>query len=276
VNRFDILESSFSDEGAKSPNYAPTVTPVKPSAETINITSTPPSTKEFSHSEEKPYEIQSSEEKPYEIEPSEGIPFEKSTPENHLDEPNTREKDPYDTLSPEIRPPEISTHDKVSNEISSSAIKSSEIEPPPPEKEADAAEIPQNEEQLSLQEWTEILRGRIAQVKESIEEETTPWKTKNKKKVLEKLENHLGWITGPSVDENFFVSRKLPFFQTVRKQYELMKKVKTQRQTMKSSDSGAHVGEDLERAKGRPAKEVEVSKQKKEAKKKAVKCKAKG
>ena len=191
----------------------------------------------------KTQEFSPAEEKPYEIRLSEEKPF----------EVNTREKHPYD-----IRPSDINP---------------SVTEPTSPGKEPLAARSPQKEE-LSLQEWTKILQGRIAQVRESIEEERTPWKTKNKKKVLEKLENHFKWITGPGVDEAIFVSRKLQFFQTMRKQYELMNKIKTQRHTMKFSDGPAPIVENVEKPKAKVAKEVEVCKKTKDVKK-TVKCKPK-
>ncbi|CAB4015547.1 Hypothetical predicted protein [Paramuricea clavata] len=188
-------------------------------------------------------EFSPAEDKLYEIRLSEEKPF----------EVNTREKHPYD-----IRPSDINP---------------SLIEPTSPGKEPQAARSPQKEE-LSLQEWTEILQGRISQVRESIEEERTPWKTKNKKKVLEKLENHFTWITGPDVDEAIFVSRKLQFFQTMRKQYELMNKIKAQRHTMKFSDGPAPVLENVEKPKAKSAKEVVVCKKTKDVKKTA-KCKPK-
>ncbi|XP_028419086.1 uncharacterized protein LOC114544730 [Dendronephthya gigantea] len=105
---------------------------------------------------------------------------------------------------------------------------------------------------------------------------------KEQEKVLEKLENHYAWIMGPDVDEAFFVSRKLQFFQTMRKQYELMNKVKTQRQSMKTSDSTPQVEEDTEKSKEKAAKQVEVTKEaakrvtkKTKGIKKMVKCRPK-
>ena len=283
VTMCDVSESTYTEKNVESIDCAtqtastPDERVRKPSVETFNVGSieAPSSnTQEFSPSEEKPYEIQPSTDKPHEIQPSEETPNENTTHEDHSFEANTQEKDLQDIQSLEVRPSEENIHDKKSLDTRSMDTRSPEIEPLLPGNGPEAAKTPQTEEQLSLQEWTDILKGRIAQVKESIEEETTPWKTKNKKKVLEKLENHLAWITGPSVDESIFMSRKMPFLQTVRKQYELMKKVRTQRQTMKSSDSALQIGENPEKCKGKAAKEVEVSKQKKEVKK-TVKCKAK-
>ena len=82
---------------------------------------------------------------------------------------------------------------------------------------------------LTAGEWKEILIGRIEQVRVSIETEQTPWKTKNKMKVLKKLENQLVWWD--EQDEQAFLSRKLQFFQTMRSQYELMKQIGAQRRT---------------------------------------------
>ena len=170
--------------------------------------------------------------------------------------------------SPKTR--ELSPSEEKSAEVNTQAVKSAEVKPS--ETEPQAGKNPQNEEH-SIKEWTEILQGRIAQVRESIEEETTPWKTKNKKKVLEKLENHLLWITGPDVDEAFFLARKLQFFQTMKKQYELMRKIKTQRQTMKCSDNATPAVEDCEKPKTKTVKEVGVAPKPNDVK--APKCRAK-
>lgn len=92
--------------------------------------------------------------------------------------------------------------------------------------------------ELSLEDWTAILQGRIAQVNESIEEEITPWKTKNKRKVLDKLQKYLDKIKNTSTDPpSLFVIQKSQFFHTMKNQYELMKKVETQRKTMKDDTS---------------------------------------
>ena len=181
-------------------------------------------------------------------------------------------KSSYEIASSDIGPseertPEVETRENSSYEIPPSVLRPHEVKPTSPSQERQGRKSPQKEV-YSIKEWTEILQGRIAQVRESIEEETTPWKTKNKKKVLEKLENHLAWLTGPAMDESIFVSRKLQFFQTMKKQYELMNKIKNQRQTMKCSDGTTHpAAENEEKSKEKAAKEVEVSKQTKEVKK---------
>ncbi len=230
----------------------------------VDSTETVPSkAQEFSPSDKKPYEIRLSEETPIEL-------------NTRKFEANTGEKYPYEIRSSDIRPSEerpfeIHTHGKDPYQIRPSDKRPFEVEPASPGKETKAPESPQKE--LSLGEWTEILQGRIAQVRESIEEETTPWKTKNKKKVLEKLENHLVWLTGPNADNTIFVTKKLQFFQTMRKQYELMNKIKTQRHTMKCSDITSPIVENVEKSKAKPAKEVVVTKKTKEVKKKEVKKK---
>ena len=184
-----------------------------------------------------------SEEIPHEMQPSVKTPN-LSSEEKNL-ERNAHEKDP---------------HEFWSSEKLSFGKEPQEIQPPEIGRSASPAKETQQKEELSLAEWTDILQGRIAQVKESIEEEKTPWKTKNKRKVLEKLENHYVWMTGPDVDEAFFVSRKLQFFQTMRKQYELMNKVKTQRQSMKSSDSAPQAEENVGKSKEKVVKQVEATK----------------
>lgn len=92
---------------------------------------------------------------------------------------------------------------------------------------------PERKEVLTTDQWKEILLGRIEQVKESIASEQTPWKTKNKRKVLEKLENQLKWWDAP-INDPTFISRRLQFFQTMRNQYELMKRVGAQRSASKN------------------------------------------
>ena len=211
-----------------------------------------------------------SEEKPFELNPPENEHNEIQHSNVKIHETSAQEKSckigTSDIRSEEIlfeeRPSEVETCEKSSHEIPPLSFK-----PPSSGDERQGRKSPQKEV-YSIKEWTEILQGRIAQVRESIEEETTPWKTKNKKKVLEKLENHLAWLTGPAMDETIFVSRKLQFFQTMKKQYELMNRIKTQRQTMKCSDSTSHpVEENEEKQKEKAAKEVEVPKKTNEVKK---------
>lgn len=97
-------------------------------------------------------------------------------------------------------------------------------------------ENPEKRKVLTAEEWKEILVGRIEQVRESIEVEQTPWKAKNKRKVLGKLEQQLkGWDDCPSIGDAAFISRRLQFLRTMRNQYELMKKIGAQRNALKNT-----------------------------------------